>query len=204
MRIALTGASSTGKTTLAHALMKSPSFVTKVGIFLPSEGRRIVNHLRFGTLDEMDETQRMLFQMLYFTAKLSAESARSQFITDRSFVDVAAYWTVRDADGMDDYLNYILDTPCRALAQNYDLHIYLPMGTLPFEHDGQRSTDIDFHTKIDRRIEHLLTEWNLPFRSIQDPDINLRVHAVLEAISLQCDIENCRTSYLHAEGHNHG
>jgi nicotinamide riboside kinase len=182
MRVAFTGSSSTGKSTLANALMKVGSFRQLVPYYLPSEGKEILSELGFTGLDSMTQEETAFYELAYFARKVGREAGVDAFLTDRSFVDVAAYWIERDAAGRGAYVESLLVDPCERLARGYDLHFLMPMGLIPFEEDGRRSSDGESHARIDARIRRLLDEWAITYVEITDVDLSGRVEIVLEAL----------------------
>src|SRR4051812_17933176 len=96
MRIAFTGTSSTGKTTLARELMRVPEFANVVGTFLTEDARALLRELAHKSMDTMSRDELRRFQEEYFQRKAKKEQGAGSFLVDRSFVDVAAYWLVRD------------------------------------------------------------------------------------------------------------
>ncbi|GAB3967434.1 ATP-binding protein [Plantactinospora veratri] len=185
MRVAFTGSSSTGKSTLAAALMKVESFRCLAPRYLPSEGKEILSEFGFTGLDSMTQDQTAFYELAYFARKVGREVDVDSFLTDRSFVDVAAYWLERDAAGRGAYIESLLVEPCRRLAHNYDLHFVLPMGMIPFEEDGRRSSDGEFHARIDARIRRLLDQWGIAHVEVTEAELPGRVEIVLKALGQQ-------------------
>ena len=107
---------------------------------------------------------------------------RTRFLVDRSFLDVAAYWLVRDAFDLPIADQSEFENQCRTLARAYDLHVHFPIGQIPFASDGYRSEDIYFHHSIAEMIETLLARWQIRFISIASSDLDSRTQQVLNAI----------------------
>ena len=74
---------------------------------------------------------------------------------------------------------------CRHVASAYDLHIYLPFGTIPFTADGYRTENQEFHMRICARIRLLLHTWNLKYITLHEPDLLTRMTMVLQAVGLE-------------------
>jgi len=182
MKIAFTGTSSTGKTTLAVRLIKNPEFTSKVPEFVAVDARALLDELGFRSMDKMTRGQSREFQQLYFRRKIEIESGRESFLTDRSFVDIAAYWVCRDTFDLSEAEQRLLLDPCRHATKKYDIHFYFPSGLIVFEHDGYRSDDIEFHMRIDRCILRYLVEWQIPYVTIVESDINKRIETVLGVV----------------------
>jgi nicotinamide riboside kinase len=179
MRVALTGSSSTGKTTLAKKLMRTPEFLAHVDQFLTTNARGLLDAMGCRSMDEMTPAQLQSFQRTYLDNKLSGEAGKDRFLTDRSFVDVAAYWLRRDAVDVAAEQKTALVDRGRQAAQVYDVHVYLPFGLIPFQSDGYRSEDRAHHQDIDSQILALLREWGLPFITLDTDVMEERVARVV-------------------------
>lgn len=183
MRIAFTGASSTGKTTVAERLMDMPEFNRQVPIFLPSGGREILDGLGFRGIDSMSRSETAFYELSYFVRKLAREREIPAFLADRSYLDVAAYWLERDALHQSAYLQDLLLEPCRRLSHDYDLHFYFPADTIPFVPDGRRSLRMDLQKRVSNRIRQLANDWEIPLVVVKDPDLDRRIDFILETLS---------------------
>jgi nicotinamide riboside kinase len=182
MRIALTGSSSSGKSTLINELMKLEKFNTKIERCVSIDARAIIKSMGHHSMDIMSKDETMEFQIRYFIKKKDIEKGSNNFITDRSFIDIAAYWIVRDnnpEEPVDNNIKLNLLGECRHQSLKYDIHFYLPFGIIPFKSDGYRSEDILFHQMIDLKIMDLLYHWNINFITLKTADINKRVSTVL-------------------------
>jgi nicotinamide riboside kinase len=180
MRVALTGTSSTGKTTLAQALRIEPALGNLV--FVGSISRELLREMGCRSMDVMTRQEMRDFQLAYLDRKLALESDLDSYITERSTVDVAAYWIVRDAFDLpksqrDGYLRI-----CREHAKRYDVHFYLPFGLIGFEFDGYRSENIEFHKQIDEQIRTFLDGWKLRYVVLDVLSLNERVARVIKHI----------------------
>ncbi len=183
MKIAFTGSSSTGKTTLAKRLMESQQFIGLVGEFITEDARSLLKSLGHASVDDMSRKEMRKFQECYFEQKSVNEANRENYLVDRSFVDVAAYWLIRDGFDLPLSKQKEFEGKCRKLAENYDLHIHFPFGQIPFDSDGYRSEDQGFHSRIAEKIYDLLQDWGLKFISIESSDLELRLQQVLLASS---------------------
>jgi len=182
LRIAITGSSSTGKTTLVKALLKHDQFNLKIKSFLNVDARSLLGKMGFQSMDLMNREQLKIFQLEYFKNKREVELGNDDYITDRSFVDVAAYWKQRDTLDQPTIEQDRLIAPCREEASKYNLHIYLPFGLFKFESDGYRSDDNDLHNRIDAQIKLYLKCWELRYITLNTADIQERVEISLRAI----------------------
>lgn len=185
MKIALTGSSSVGKTTLVQSLMATPSFAREVPVTLSTDARSLLSQLGYKSMDAMEQEQTRAFQRLYFDLKWQEELAHVSFVTDRSFVDVAAYWLERDTIGCSEALRNELIEPCRLRSLEYSWHFYLPFGLVPFDSDGYRSENMAFHRAVDERIRSLLKAWNLRSVTLDTADHAERIKTVLATVGIR-------------------
>lgn len=184
MRIALTGASSTGKTTLAKALLDDHRFNKYVRTLLKVDARKIIESYNCKNVDEMTRKQLQDFELRYFQIKKEQETEQDNFLSERSFVDIAAYWIVRDTYDCTLEEQEKLIEPCKQQSSNYDLTIYLPFGLFTFESDGYRSENMFFHKQIDNQIASYLRDWNIHHITLDFTDISRRVDAVVRHINV--------------------
>ena len=185
MKISLTGCSSTGKTTLAKALIGSWGFGV-VPKFIFVDGRRILDEMGCKSMDTMSRNQQKEYQVKYFHNKIESEDSEDNYITDRSFVDIASYWLVRDTfdEPLEEQNKLVL--PCQRLAKKYDFTFYLPTGILEFEKDGYRPENADFNKLVDEKIQYLLNDWGIRYYKIDMKSLTDRVtfiHNILRTIS---------------------
>lgn len=182
MKIALCGASSTGKTTLAKKLIENPFFKNIVNKFISVDGRHLLDVMGCTNMDKMNRNQTREYQFKYFEHKIQSELNQFKFITDRSYIDISAYWIVRDAFDVSESEQNKLLNPCKKLSNNYDLHFYLPFGLIEFERDGYRPESNTFNKKIDSQIKLYLKKWKITHCKIDVVDISKRVETVINAI----------------------
>jgi nicotinamide riboside kinase len=183
MRIAFAGANSTGKTTLLERLSNT-SNLNEHAVFIFSNARSILQEMGYQCMDGMTREKMREFQIRYFHAKKYTEQRHESFISDRSFVDIAAYWLIRDTwDKSIKEQNLILN-PCRQESQKYDVIFYFPFGRIKFEPDGCRSTDLHFHGAIDSQIKMFLDEWKLNYLIMKSSDLPQRMKEVLKELSM--------------------
>lgn len=182
MRIAFTGSSSTGKTTLGDRLQADPRFVQLVPKHIATDARYLLRKLGHKNMDKMSNGDLRQFQEAYLSRKLELESSQDGYFADRSFVDIAAYWLERDSVDVSPEERQSLVERCRVEATRYDLHIYFPFGLVPFTSDGYRSEDVEMHRCIDKRIRSLLDDWNLKYICLGTDSLEARVELVISAI----------------------
>lgn len=176
MKIALTGCSSTGKTTLAKRLVDIPPLTGHR--FLPGDARGLLYEMGI-SLQAASQDDLMQFQRTYLAQKRRREEGCANYVVDRSYVDVAAYWVAYglSTGGEDGFIR-----TCHSLAVQYDLHCYFPPDLLPFDADGFRGDDRDRRATVDRCIREFLEMWQLRFVSISTDEISTRLAAVESAL----------------------
>lgn len=180
MRIALTGTSSTGKTTLAERLMLEPERDAWGGRLISANARGLLLELGYQSVDGMTLAQRSDFQFAYIARKLELEKSQAEYLTDRSYLDIAAYWLDYTGGCDDDDLV----VRCRKEVARYDLHFYFPVGLLDVEMDGFRSTDIESHERVDCHIRRLAANWGVSLVSLSRLDIDWRIAEFIAAVSV--------------------
>jgi nicotinamide riboside kinase len=174
MKIACTGTSSTGKTTLATRAPSEPDFAKYALRYIGTDARMLLKERGLRNVDEMSKEQGVDFQLAYFERKLSLEDPHESYITDRSFVDVAAYWIEYTGLPDDKFVSR-----CRDESRRYDIHIYFPPDLIRFEGDGYRSFDMDVHRRIDASIVTLLKDWEIHPVVVQKIDLEGRLFELL-------------------------
>lgn len=178
MKIAFTGNSSTGKTTLIKELFKYNDFKSFKLSFFTTDARSLLNAMGAKQMDLMTNTETIAFQKLYFQKKRDDELGKDNFIVDRSFVDVASYWLIRECKN-DFSLAKDLVMKSKVLSMKYDIHFYFPYGIIPFKSDGYRSENEIQRKEIGSQIKIFLDEWNLRYISLDTSDLKKRVEIVM-------------------------
>ena len=120
MRIALTGASSTGKTTLANELLAAYPKLNLPNV----NARELLVEQGCRNVGDMDASQYKHFQNAYIDRKRLLERAKTHYLTERSFVDAFVYWNHHCAGCSTPAENKRVITLCKRWASRYDLHIY--------------------------------------------------------------------------------
>jgi len=172
MRIALTGSSSTGKTTLAKEISK----IRKTLKYLTVDARNIIESYNIINIDDLSNINFMLFQKEWIIQKRNNELTIKDFITDRSFIDPLAYMEDRNI------VDNILGQKCISYMGDYDIIFYIPFGNIPFKSDGYRFDDIARHKKIDKNIQILLDKNKIKYYKIKDLSVEDRLIYMIKII----------------------
>jgi predicted ATPase len=183
MRVALTGASCTGKTTLLNDLLETALFKERGIKPIQLDNRRILSgmDLRADGVGA-ERGRRREFQWKLLSEKKKLEINKFAYITDRSTVDMAAYWMVRDAEGAIDSEGEEYIAECKAFALQFDLHVHLPFGAIPFKADGQRPQDENFNKLTCETVLCFLDEWKLNYISLTQISLLARTNAVISSL----------------------
>jgi nicotinamide riboside kinase len=173
-RIAIVGSFSTGKTTLAEEA------APKLGLPLLPEVAREIVELGFKLdKDATVETEALIFMRQYYN-----EMTHSEFVGDRSLVDVMAYasWVLENQERRKEFALWdtCLDIAKHHLRSQYSHVFYLPVefGIVP---DGLRPLDPEFQADIDRRMVHLLETNDIRYETLTG-SVEDRMGALLEAV----------------------
>ncbi len=181
MRIAFTGTSSTGKTTLADRIMSDPQYTSWGGTFITANARGLLMELGYKSADDMTVSQRRELQFKYLERKIEREKSETSYFTDRSVIDIAAYWLEYNKLPADQYDEFV--SRCRSEVARYDIHLYFPAGLIPIEMDGFRSVDMDSHSRVDGHIQSLLVDWGVRYIPLCEVDIELRTKSFFSIIN---------------------
>jgi|SRR5882724_9570830 len=145
MRIAIAGASGTGKTTLARAIAEKYDLPLN-----PVGARSVALEMGFQNPYDVDAVgKRVEFQKRLFESKRAWELAHDHFVTDRTYLDNLTYYSLHmaehlEADAMDVFVGAM---------RRYDLVFQLPLSVMQDTGDGVRKTGAGYH----RLYEYLLT-----------------------------------------------
>lgn len=171
MRIALTGASSTGKTTLTNELLKDYPQFEQINM----NARELLKKHGCLNTGDMNADQYKRFQNAYINNKQLLEQGKTNYFTERSFVDAYVYWNYHCSDCSSASEKKQIYTICKKWANRYNLHIYLPFGSIPFVEDGYRHSSLEYHQCIDQAIRATLHEWKLNFIECSSPNLSDRI-----------------------------
>ena len=169
-RIALVGASSTGKTTVYELLKnKLPKYE-----FI-NESTRTVGSYGF----PINEAGTSETQLAISSFHLEALLKPGNMILDRCYMDLLVYSNFMDKISVETY-NYIEDTWNR-VKNEYTHYIYFPIEFQSVD-DGVRSVNEDWREKIDKEFQLLLEGVRKPYLTVTGSPLQ-RVEQILEFIN---------------------
>jgi nicotinamide riboside kinase len=155
-RVAVVGSFSTGKTTLAEAAAEP------LGLPLLPEVARQVVELGF----KLDKDATPEVETLIFLRQLYNEMSHSDFVGDRSLIDVMAYagWVLDNQERRKETALWdsCVQIATHQLRSQYTHVFYLPI-EFPIVPDGLRPLDPDFQKEIDERMVHLLDRHDVKY-----------------------------------------
>ncbi len=130
MRIAIAGASGTGKTTLARAISEKYDLPIN-----PVGARSVALEMGFQNPYDVDAAgKRVEFQKRLFESKRAWELAHDAFVTDRTYLDNLTYCSLHMAEHLE---HDAMDVFMGAM-QRYDLVFQLPLSVIQDTGDGIR------------------------------------------------------------------
>jgi hypothetical protein len=162
VKIAFTGASSTGKTTVARHIL-STGLLPSITRTLNIDGRSLLRDAGHESIDAMTKQELRAFQILYLHKKDELERNQENYLTERSFVDVASYWLSRDDPSDESGRSQWMLSRCQDFAGRYDVHVFFPWGAVNFEADGYRSELAEGHRRFSEQALILLRKWKVPY-----------------------------------------
>ena len=155
MRIAISGAQSTGKTTLAHALTE----VLDHSRVEPEPFRVLKDRLNLVSGAHTMTPEQELALIKHNQGRLTAFRAGETVLFDRCALDALAHAEVACASGNPDFTERWLDTlraeTTRALSTVELLLVVRIDPNVPLASDGVRSMDADYRREVDRKIADL-------------------------------------------------
>jgi len=155
MKLAFTGAQSTGKTTLLKELKRDPDFSLKYDF-----RDEITRRMQKKGLS-INESGNDITQLLIMNSHIK-NTLIDNVIMDRCALDGLVYtdWMYRKGKIQQWVIEYA-DNVFKMLIDRYDYIFYL-VPEFDIEDDGVRSTDIDFRNEIVILFEQYIKAWNIP------------------------------------------
>lgn len=182
MKIAFSGASGTGKTSVARKLLQTP-FAGALGLSLVGvDSRALLTTLGLGLANDISSTQYRVFQTMYISRKLASETIEGSLFTERSFADCLAYWRIHCAQSATGEENAIIEKICLDHIPQYDAHFLFPTGYLELEKDGFRHTQIEYHAKFQAMLERILKDCGVAPFTMPRASVDERVQFLIRAV----------------------
>jgi nicotinamide riboside kinase len=174
MKIAITGAQSTGKTTLLNAL-KSEFSNTHLPIFLDEVTRKV---REYGV--SINEDGGNMTQVLIMNSHVE-NILHEDSIMDRCALDGVVYtrWMYNKGLGEEWVMDYA-ERVFTLLIEKYDKIFYL-IPEFDIEDDGVRSTDIDFRNEIVTIFNEYIIECEIPVIQLTG-SVDNRVSLIVEEL----------------------
>lgn len=176
MKIAFTGASSTGKTTTALSL--NDFFYSQKIKITSVDARKMLTEKGYKNVGEISPEKYILFQEDYLAKKIELEKDLNSFCAERSYIDILAYAIAGSAIDENKAKHNNLYHLCKKYTSTYVMHFYFPFGLIPFQKDGYRHNSIENHEKVDYLIKKFLQEWDVPFITLKETDLVKRSHII--------------------------
>lgn len=173
MKIAISGAHSTGKTTLVNALKDSgklDNFIFRSNLL------RGLKELGI-PINELGNTTTQLYVMTKFYEFLHTPG---NAILDRCALDGMAY-TMYFYDEMNEGMQQVFEGLFQQMVYQYDAICYV-VPELPLVDDGVRSVNKNFYEKVVQNFEILISEFRVPVHYISG-SVEQRTEKVLDIIS---------------------
>ncbi len=148
MRIAIAGASGTGKSTLARAISEKYNLPIN-----PVGARSVALEMGFDNPYDVDAAgKRVEFQKRLFESKRAWELAHDSFVTDRTYLDNLTYCALHMAEHLEeDQMEEFMKAMSR-----YDLVLRLPLDTFQDLSDPIRKQSAGYHRMYDLVLEALI------------------------------------------------
>jgi|TARA_R110000796_G_scaffold32630_3_gene85296 nicotinamide riboside kinase len=175
MKLAFTGAQSTGKTTLLKELKRDPDFSLKFDF-----RDEITRRMQKKGLS-INESGNDITQLLIMNSHIK-NTLIDNVIMDRCALDGLVYtdWMYRKGKIQQWVIEYA-DNVFKMLIDRYDYIFYL-VPEFDIEDDGVRSTDIDFRNEIVILFEQYIKAWNIPVIKLTGT-VEQRLNKIKETIN---------------------
>jgi len=167
MRIALSGAQCTGKTTLMNKILQTPELFGDFHL-IPEVVRSI--KAKEGESFEFNKSGDVRSQELILTTHHRNVQQFEKLVTDRCALDAFAYATYNYWDGKFTFKEWALfEQIFIRTIKHYNVIFYLPIGMIPLKEDGVRNTDAEFQEAIDKIFKWVIKQYNLEIVILNDP-----------------------------------
>lgn len=186
MKIALTGAHGTGKSTLAKFLKEEIAKMNKIASVTPEVPRMICETVKDKEYFRRGNNSLLKQSLILLGQLVIEEQSRNNVdiqICDRTLFDHWAYslslfgTEIKEGNYTEVYENFI-SQHCKS----YDTIFYIPIEFKPLD-DGTREGDEKFQAEIDSLITGLLKKHNIEYKTITG-SVEHRCKTILETIKL--------------------
>jgi len=165
MKIALSGSAGTGRSTIAIRLAQSIRHTPLTNL---AKGILREQGFKYGT----DTTVEKFLatperQMALYDHKRVVESEHENFVTDRSWVDNAAYAVIGFYENPSFNIASYLDD-CRCEVEKYDSIIHIPWGRQPLQPNGTRTINPWFQFMVDSVICKIAELWQIELTTVPE------------------------------------
>lgn len=168
MKIALSGSAGTGRSTIAIRLAQSISHTPLINL---AKGILREQGFMYGT----DTTVEKFLatperQMMLYDHKRITEAQHENFVSDRSWIDNAAYAVIGFYENPSfDIASYLDD--CRCEVEKYDSIIHIPWGRQPLQPNGTRTINPWLQFVVDSVICRIAALWQIELTTVPE-DLN--------------------------------
>lgn len=169
MKIGLTGASGTGKSTLAKWISEHYGYEIN-----PIGSRTVAKEMGYDNPYDVDKAgKRTEFQNKLLEDKLNWEKSKESFVSDRTTFDNLVYATLHDIHGLDDaYINKAIGG-----MQQYDVVFYCPLDSfINLDEDPMRVSSMHYHKIYDAALMGYINKF-VPMINVKHltmPDLAVR------------------------------
>ncbi len=180
-RIGMVGCAGTGKSALSVELSKKMSipFLAAKAITTPILKRDGYDHASGVQIERFLAESTRQRELLNKTIEQQAQSI--DFVTDRTFVDLAAYAVIEMHDHDPDTLRRIF-SECRKLASTYTHLIVCPWKDAPVPDNQRRTLNPWYQFLVHATSLGLLDEWKLKYTVLTSTSLQDRVAEVVKLV----------------------
>lgn len=124
MKIAFSGASSTGKTSVSKQILPRIEKRNSNFKLLNVDARSILDLFPNKSVSTIDADIYRLFQSIYVGQKMYSEVGENDFLTERSFLDCLAFWKIHCQKHASNSESAVFENICTLHARNYDITFF--------------------------------------------------------------------------------